>query len=141
FSLVAAPDRGQRFELRDDVVALELALRILQQRFAQPALRRRRTIPRIRRRAIGGERVLAAAEAFIEPAHHDGELGLHPARYADGLKVVERCGRAVEIADLDGRTHFVHQRDALELDRQGRDRRLYALEALARPRPLALQRI
>ena len=139
--LVAAPDGGQRFEFGDDVLALEIAERVAQRDLAQPPLRRGRTIPRIRRRPVGRERILAAAHALGQPADEHGNRRLHLARHADGLEVVELVGGAGEIADLDRRAHLVPERNPLQLDRQGGDRRFDALEAVARLRPFALARI
>ena len=129
------------FELGDHVVALEVAELIAQHGLAQLALRGGRPVPGIGGRAIGGERVLLAAEALGEPAHQHGKRRLHGVRDADGLEIVEVVGGGVEIADLDGRAHVVLERDALQLDRQGRHRRRHGLERVARLGPAALLRI
>ena len=60
---------------------------------------------------------------------------------ADGLDVIELLGCAGEIAHFDGGAHLSLERDALQLDRQGRDGRFHPLETVARHRPFALARI
>ena len=136
--LVAAPDGGERLQLRNDVVALEIADRVAQQGLAQLALRRGAPVPRVGCRLIGGERVLVAAHALGEPADQHRHRRLELMRDADSLEIVELDRGGGEIADFDGRAHFFLQRDALQLDRQRRHRGVGALEAVARLPPFAL---
>ena len=62
--VVAAPDGGQRFQFARDLVALEIAERVAQQRLVQPPLCRGRAIPGIRRNAVGAQRIVAVADTF-----------------------------------------------------------------------------
>src|ERR1035441_7623538 len=69
--VVAAPNGGERFQLGNDILALEIAERVAQRRLAQPSLRRSRTVPGIRRRTVGGERLFAVAQPFRQsPDEH-----------------------------------------------------------------------
>ncbi len=126
---VAAPERGQRLEVADHLVALEIAEAVAQRDFAQLPLRRRRAIRRLGRRAESFERILVLAETMRQAAGQHQDRRLHVARHADGLEFMQLVGRAGEIAHLDRRAHRLFQRQLLQLDRQGRDRGLHILEA------------
>jgi hypothetical protein len=129
---VPPPDRGERLQLGNDVLTFEIAEDITQSRLAQPALRRCRAVPGIRRRPVGGQRLLVAPHALGQPADQHGHRRLQLVRQTDGLEVVELIGGAGEIADFDGRAHFASQRGPLQLDRQCGDGRFDALETVPR---------
>ena len=113
-------------------------MRVAQHDLAQAALRGGRPVARIRGGAVGGERVLGAAEAFGQPAGQHRDRRLQLGRHADGLELVEHAVGAAEIADLDRGAQRVLQRHALQFERQRADRALDVLEAVARLRPFAL---
>ena len=136
--LVAAPDGGQRLQLRNDVVALEIVECVAQQGLAQLPLCRGAPVPGIGCRLVSRERVLVAANALGEPADQHRHRRLELMRHADGLEIVELAGSGGEIADFDGRAHLFLERDSLQLDRQRRHGGIGALEAVARLRPFAL---
>ena len=138
FGLVAAPDRGERLERDDHVLARHVADGVAQQDLAQAALRGGAPVVRSRGGAVVGERVRVAAQGFFQAADQHGDRRLHLGRHADGLELVDDAVGAVEIAHLDGGSQRFAQRHALQFDRQRGNRAIDVLEGGVRLRPFAL---
>ena len=136
--LVAAPDRGERLQRRDHVLARHAAGRRQQLDLAQPALRRGAAVLGGDGGAILLERVVLAAEAFGETAAQHVDRRLQVGRYADRVELVEQPSGAGVVLHLDRRAQRLLHRQPLQLERQRRHRAVETLEVLARLVPLAL---
>ena len=137
FGIVAAPDGGERLQFGDRVLARHVLHRKAQRDLAQAPLRRGAAVAGIGGEAIGGERVVDAAEAFVELAGEHGHRRLEIRRNADGVEFVEHARRAVEVAHRDRRTQRFAQGHALQLERQRAHGAFHVLELLARLDPFA----
>src|SRR5262245_22652093 len=82
FSLVAAPDRRQRFQVVDDVLSTNAPDRKGENDLPQPPLGCSAPVVRCRCGAIARKRILVAAETFVQAAEQDIdgrlEIGRHP---------------------------------------------------------------
>jgi len=137
---IATPDHREQFELTLHFCRRDLAALLLQDHFEQPGFRRRLPIGRVRREAIGIQRVLLVPERLRKPSAQHRSRRIHLFGNADDVELAFAPYGAGIVLHLERSLHRIHRHDALQVRRQGRDREFGVLEFFPRVDPFALTR-